>query len=79
MLAYLSMGYALATMTNGAADGARLGYVIYSIFDFTSSFMYHGWTWKIALLDTLWGTILFTAIAALLKELNRVPQYRRYD
>ena len=57
----------------------RLGYVIYSIFDFTSTFMYHGWTMKVALLDTAWGTLLFTTIAALLKELNRGPQYQRFD
>lgn len=78
-LAYLSMSYALASMTNGPAEGARLGYVIYSIFDFTSTFMFHEWTLYVALLDTLWGTLLFTAIAALLQQLSRVPQYQRFE
>lgn len=66
-------------MTNGPAEGARLGYVIYSIFDFTSTFMFHEWTLYVALLDTLWGTLLFTAIAALLQQLSRVPQYQRFE
>ena len=73
------MGYALAAMTDGWADGCRLGYLIYSIFDFTSTFMYHGWGLKIAILDTIWGTLLFTIIAAGLKQLSRVPQYQRLD
>lgn len=66
-------------MTENWADGTRLGYIIYSIFDFTSTFMYHRWTLKFALLDTAWGTLLFTIIAAVLKELSRVPQYQRLD
>ena len=73
------MSYSLATMTSGFADGARLGFVIYSIFDFTSTFMYHGWTLKVALLDTLWGTILFSLIAGGLGQLPRVPQYQRLE
>ena len=79
LLAYLSMGYSLATMTNNWADGLRLGYVIYSIVDGTNTFVFHGWTLKLAVLDTIWGTALFTIVATVLRELKRVPQYQRLD
>ncbi|KAK9830256.1 hypothetical protein WJX72_010629 [[Myrmecia] bisecta] len=52
---------------------AALGFVIYSIFDFTSTYMYHGWTLKVALLDTLWGTTVFAATGAILDALPNWP------
>ncbi|KAK9803837.1 hypothetical protein WJX73_005833 [Symbiochloris irregularis] len=79
LVAYIAMGYGLATMASGYAEGARLGFVLYVIFDFTSTFMYHAWTIKVALLDTVWGTLLFTLIGGLLNELERIPQYHRLD
>ena len=41
LVAYLSMAYALASMTNGWKEGCRLGFVIYSIFDGTCTYMLH--------------------------------------
>ena len=41
-IAYLSMSYSLAALTDTWLDGARLGFIVYSIFDFTSSYMWHG-------------------------------------
>lgn len=45
LFAYLILGYAAAFMTKGrdhldsAIQGARIGFVIYGVFDFTSTFM----------------------------------------
>ena len=40
-IAYLSMSYSLAALTEGWISGGRLGFIIYSIFDFTSTYMWH--------------------------------------
>lgn len=72
LFAYLILGYAAAFMTKGrnhvesAIKGAQIGFVIYGVFDFTSTFMFHAWSLKVAILDTLWGTFLYTIIATLL-------------
>lgn len=45
LFAYLVLGYAAAFMTKGrnhvdsAIQGARIGFVIYGVFDFTTTFM----------------------------------------
>ncbi len=64
------MAYAVTDMANDWLEAAKQGFVIYSIFDFTSTFMYNGWTLPIAVLDTLWGTTLFGLVGALLQLLR---------
>eukprot|EP00884_Botryococcus_braunii_P018732 jgi/Botrbrau1/5542/Bobra.0023s0026.1 len=70
LLAYLVMTYAVTDMASNWVEAAKLGFVIYSIFDFTSTFMYIGWTLPVAILDTLWGTSLFATVGALLQLLR---------
>ncbi|EIE24319.1 hypothetical protein COCSUDRAFT_62819 [Coccomyxa subellipsoidea C-169] len=75
LIAYLIMGYAATFLAYNWAESMRLGFAIYGIFDFTSTYMYHGWTIKVAVLDTLWGTILF-ALTGLVLQLLRPRLHR---
>ena len=47
LIAYLIMGYAVTFLAYTWAESLRLGFAIYGIFDFTSTYMYHGWTIKV--------------------------------
>ncbi|BDA45963.1 hypothetical protein COCOBI_08-0550 [Coccomyxa sp. Obi] len=75
LIAYLIMGYAATFLAYTWAESMRLGFAIYGIFDFTSTYMYDGWTIKVAVLDTLWGTILF-ALTGLVLQLLRPRLHR---
>jgi uncharacterized membrane protein len=37
-----------------------LGFVIYGVYDTTTLALLKDWDWKIGVLDTVWGTLLFT-------------------
>lgn len=37
-----------------------LGFVVYGVYDTTTLALLKNWDWKLALLDTAWGTSLFT-------------------
>lgn len=43
--------------------GGILGITAYATFDFTTHFMFDGWTFQIAVMDTIWGGILFSLVA----------------
>lgn len=41
-------------------NAAFLGFTVYGTFDFTSMAILDGWKYKQSIIDTIWGTILFT-------------------
>lgn len=47
LIAYLIMGYAATFLAYTWAESMRLGFAIYGIFDFTSTYMYDGWFIKV--------------------------------
>lgn len=51
-------------------ESARQGFIIYGVFDFTSTFMYNGWTVGVAALDLCWGTALYAVVGKLLEVLR---------
>lgn len=83
LFAYLVLGYAAAFMTRGktgaesALQGAQIGFVIYAVFDFTTTFMFHGWGLKVAVLDTIWGTLMYTLIGFLLYFVETTSLWQR--
>lgn len=40
-------------------EAMLLGVVIYGVFDSTNYAIFKNWKWQVALLDTLWGGVLF--------------------
>ena len=55
------------TIENRFADsllfGGVFGLAAYGTYDFTVHFMFEGWDLKVAMMDTLWGGILCSAVA----------------
>ncbi len=45
-------------INNKLKNAALIGLVSYGVYDFTNAAIFEDWNIKIALLDTLWGTIL---------------------
>ena len=66
LLAYLSMAAACARAAErgGAAASAEAGFYIYSIYDLTNTFLFHGWSPALALADIAWGTSVFAVAGA---------------
>lgn len=49
---------------------ALIGFFIYGIFNATNHAIFQGWDLKISLIDTAWGTFLYTAITYLTKTIT---------
>ena len=45
--------------------GGVLGLAAYATFDFTAHFMFDDWTLRLAVMDTIWGTILCSLAAGI--------------
>lgn len=51
--------------------GFLYGVVLYGIYDFTNLAMLAGWSWKLSLLDILWGGVLCAVSTSLAAYLDR--------
>lgn len=45
--------------------GALFGFVLYAFYDFTNYATLHSFPLKLAIVDTLWGTLLFALVGAI--------------
>jgi len=52
-----------------AWEAGLLGLVIYGTFDFTNYAMFKNYDLKIAIMDTVWGSLLFALTTLILREL----------
>lgn len=55
---YFVLPKAQGNLTQALVSGAIFGMVTYGIYDFTNMAVLANWTWKISLIDVLWGTVL---------------------
>lgn len=53
-LVYVAIGPATSWIS-AAKKGAAVGAVLYGFYDTTNLATLRGWTWEMAILDTLWG------------------------
>jgi len=42
--------------------GGLFGFLVYGIYNFTCLSIYRGCAWPVAIIDTIWGTALFTVV-----------------
>ena len=75
LLAYLSLTYAAAIIASTPFEAAQQGFVIYSVYDCTTAYIFHGWTYKYAILDIIWGTTLFAILGFIVQELRKRTKY----
>ncbi len=70
IVTYLIMTFALyyfiISQNKSENDAFILGFVIYGIFDFTNMAIFENYTLNVAVIDTLWGSILFYVTTKLL-------------
>lgn len=52
-------------------NGSMIGFAIYSIFNLTNLAIFKDYSVKVAIIDTIWGTILFSIIAAIIVALSK--------
>lgn len=68
-VSYLLIGYSLYYFIllpkKSVSDAFVLGLLIYGVFDFTNLALFKKYDWKVGLMDTLWGGILFSIITKL--------------
>lgn len=53
------------TPGQAALTGALFGFVMYAFYDFTNYATLNGFPLKLAIIDTLWGTLLFALVGAI--------------
>lgn len=54
---------AVGQLSEAAKNGALFGFFAFATYDLTNKSTLRNWTWKLAIIDIVWGTIL-TCIAA---------------
>lgn len=65
IVTYVLMAFAVCYFTESAKDGLLLGLVVYGIFNGTCHAIFQGWDATTAVKDTMWGTLVFGLVAAL--------------
>jgi hypothetical protein len=64
---YLALGY-LLTLTSSPQEAFLYGILVYAVYDFTNLAVLSDYPLSFALLDTLWGGILFTLAYSLVSK-----------
>ena len=59
IIVYIALGYMLS-QTTSYQQAFLYGISIYAVYDFTNYALFEKYDWKFAIIDTLWGGILFT-------------------
>lgn len=54
-----ALNYFIISNKKSVIDAALLGFVIYAVYEFTNLSLLKNWTLTVAVIDTLWGAILF--------------------
>jgi uncharacterized membrane protein len=52
--------YFIIKERKSVTDAAFLGFVIYAVYELTTKSLLKNWRWKTVIIDTTWGSILFS-------------------
>lgn len=76
LLCYLSLIFSLYYFIikerRSYLDAGILGFSIYSVYEFTNKAIFKDWDWFTVIIDTLWGSILFTTTTYLVYKINGI-------
>ena len=53
-------------------DAFLLGVMVYSVYDMTTLALLKDWQWSLAIIDSIWGGILFTVTSAIFYQIFSV-------
>jgi uncharacterized membrane protein len=65
------LNYFILSQNRSVKDAALLGLVIYAVYEFTNKALFKSWSYKTALIDTVWGAVLFALTTAIVYQLRR--------
>lgn len=65
------LNYFILSQNRSIKDAALLGLVIYAVYEFTNKALFKSWSYKTALIDTVWGAVLFALTTAIVYQLRR--------
>ena len=60
------------TFVDCLREGGLVGLCTYGIYNFTNLAVFTGYSPVVAVVDTVWGTILYTVVAAILSRISRI-------
>ena len=69
VIVYIALAYLLLRQTN-VKDAFLTGAATYAVYDFTVLAVRNDFRWTSAVLDTVWGGVLFAATFTVLKKLD---------
>ena len=68
ILLIVGLNYFILRTHRPVIEAFLFGIVIYGVFDTTSYALFKKWDWKLALMDGLWGGVLFALTTAIIYE-----------
>ena len=71
VLMAILLNYFIISVNKSAFDAFILGFCTYGIFDFTNMAIFKKYNLKTAIIDTLWGAILFFAVTKITYSLKK--------
>ena len=75
LLCYITLAfginYFILREKKSLLDAFLLGIVIYAVYETTNKATFKKWSYKIVLLDTLWGGILFTLTTFIMRKIYK--------
>lgn len=66
------LNYFIISVNKSPFDAFILGFCTYGIFDFTNLAIFKNYNFKTAIIDTLWGAILFFVVTLLTYKLKKI-------
>jgi uncharacterized membrane protein len=66
------LNYFIISVNKSPFDAFILGFCTYGIFDFTNLAIFKNYNFKTAIIDTLWGAILFFLVTLLTYKLKKM-------
>ena len=69
LILIFAYNYFILAENKGILDSFLLGIVIYGVYETTTLAIIKNWDWRIAIIDTLWGGILFALTTFIIQKL----------
>jgi uncharacterized membrane protein len=68
---YIAMTY-LLFQTKSTAHAFAMGMAVYAVYDFTTHSILTEYPLHLAIIDTIWGGILFASVYTIMKTMNKI-------
>ena len=68
----IGINYFIIKQNRSIQDAFLLGLIIYATFDFTNLALFDNWSIFTAIIDSLWGGILFASTTFAVKKINKI-------